>query len=118
MKPASGKAKGRRLQQKLRDAVLKVFPELKPDDVRSNPIGSAGTDLLLSPLAKRYFPFSPECKNVERLDLPGAMRQAIANAVKDGGKPLVVHSRNRDNIYVTLKLDDFLTLLRKVPLES
>jgi hypothetical protein len=118
MKPQSGKAKGRRLQKRLRDAVLAVFPELQPDDVRSNPMGSSGCDLLLSPLAKRIFPFAPECKNVERLDLPGAMKQAIANASLAGGKPMVVHSRNRDDTYVTVRLEDFLDLLRKVPLES
>lgn len=71
MKPSSAKAKGRKLQQQVRDLILETFSDLEPDDVRSTSMGAGGEDVLLSPLARRKFPFSVECKN----------QQAFGNAV-------------------------------------
>ena len=53
------------------------------------------------------FPWHLECKAVERLDLYGAMTQAIADS---GGQkmPAVVHKRNRSDILFTCKLQDLL----------
>ncbi len=65
MRTSSAKAKGRRLQQKVRDLILETFSELEEDDVRSTSMGASGEDVLLSPLARKKFPFSVECKNVE-----------------------------------------------------
>ncbi len=47
MTPASAKAKGRRAQQVVRDAILQAFPPLLPDDVRSAAMGSNGEDIHL-----------------------------------------------------------------------
>jgi len=66
VKTSSAKAKGRRLQQKVRDLILETFSELEEDDVRSTSMGAGGEDVQLSPLARRKFPFSVECKNVEK----------------------------------------------------
>jgi len=65
----SRKQKGRRLQQAVRDLILENFKELEPDDVRSTPMGVSGTDVQLSPAARRLFPYSTECKNTERLNI-------------------------------------------------
>ena len=47
MKTSSAKAKGRRLQQKVRDLLLETFTELQPDDIRSTSMGVSGEDLQL-----------------------------------------------------------------------
>jgi hypothetical protein len=55
---------------------------------------------------------SVEAKRVEKLDFPGALRQAQANAPPDS-MPVVVNRRNRQAIedsYVLLRLSDFTTL--------
>jgi hypothetical protein len=58
MKPRSAKAKGRRFQQEVRDALLSNFPFLEPDDIRSTSMGASGEDILLSPAARRVYPYS------------------------------------------------------------
>ena len=67
MKTRSAKNKGKRLQNDVRDLILETFKELEPDDVRSTTMGDSGEDILLSPAARKLFPFSVECKNQEKL---------------------------------------------------
>lgn len=116
MRPQSAKAKGRRLQQEVRDAVLAAFPQLEPDDVRSTSMGASGADLLLSPAAKRRFPYYVECKNVESLNIHKAIAQAEAGVAKlpQTGvviKPLVVFRKNTTPAYVAIPFSHFLDLL-------
>ena len=59
MKTSSAKAKGRRLQQKVRDLLLETFTELEPDDIRSTSMGVSGEDLQLSPACLLYTSPSP-----------------------------------------------------------
>lgn len=113
MRPQSAKAKGRRLQQEVRDAVLAAFPQLEPDDVRSTSMGASGADLLLSPAAKKAFPFAVECKNVESLNIWKALDQALKHA-RIPIHPLVVFRRNNAPTYVALPFDVFLGLLKIV----
>lgn len=110
MKPQSAKQKGRRLQQEVRDLYLTTFPTLEPDDITSRSMGAAGTDLLLSPAAKRLIPFDHECKNVERPNFWRAVEQAEANTAP-GRSPLLVTHRNGSPIYATLRFDELLGLL-------
>jgi hypothetical protein len=58
----SSKAKGRLGQQEIRDTILKTFPELEPDDVRSTAMGQSGEDIQLSPKARQLLPLSIEVK--------------------------------------------------------
>lgn len=109
MKPASAKAKGRRLQQAVAKMIADAFPGLEPDDVRSAIMGETGTDIKLSPAARRRFPFAVECKAQERLDLRGAFDQAAKNAGEL--TPIVVHKRNRGEILCTLTFADLLRAL-------
>lgn len=53
-----------------------------------------------------------ECKRVEQLRLKEWMEQAIhdAQAEGKGNLPAVFHRKNRDRWYVTMCLDDWLTL--------
>ena len=63
MKPASAKAKGRIFQQWVRDLILKTFPSLEADDVKSTSMGAGGEDVQLSPAARKLFPYHIECKS-------------------------------------------------------
>ena len=113
LKPQSAKGKGRRLQQEVRDLILETFTELEEDDVRSTSMGSGGEDLLLSPAARKKFNYSVECKNTEKLNIWGALKQADANA-KEGTPPLVIFKRNRSKTYAVLELKDLLELVSRL----
>ena len=52
-----------------------------------------------------------EAKHVERLNLYEAIKQAERDANEDE-MPCVFHRRNRTKTYVTLGLDDFMTLYK------
>ena len=109
MRAQSAKNKGRRLQKLVRDTILKLFPQLEPDDVRSTSMGASGEDILLSPAARKLFPYTVECKNVEKLNIWDAIKQA--RAFKNDHTELVVFKKNGENPYVALPLDKFMELV-------
>ena len=111
MKPRSAKNKGKRLQNKIRDLILEKFDSLEPDDVRSITMGDSGEDILLSPAARRMFPFSVECKNQEKLNIWSALEQAEENS--GNHTPLVIFKRNRTKTYAVLEFDKLLELLNE-----
>ena len=109
MKPRSAKNKGKRLQNKVRDLILEKFNQLEPDDVRSVTMGDSGEDILLSPAARKLFPFSTECKNQEKLNIWSSLEQAESNSGKH--IPIVIFKRNRSKTYVALEFEKLLELL-------
>ena len=112
MKPRSAKNKGKRLQNKIRDLILEKFnSKLEPDDVRSITMGDSGEDILLSPAARRLFPFSVECMNQEKLNIWSALEQAEENSGDHA--PLVIFKRNRTKTYAVLEFDKLLELLNE-----
>jgi hypothetical protein len=111
MKTQSAKAKGRRLQQWVRDKINAHFT-FKDGDVSSRSMGAGGTDLILSPNAMVYFPYAIECKNTEKLNLWGAWEQAQANSTKEA-KPLLVIARNRQAPLVVVDAETFIALHKK-----
>ena len=111
MKPRSAKNKGKRLQNKVRDLILEKFNTLEPDDVRSITMGDSGEDILLSPAARRKFPFSVECKNQEKLNIWSSLEQAETNSGKH--IPIVIFKRNRSKTYVALEFEKLLELLNE-----
>lgn len=112
MKTSSAKAKGRRLQQHVRDRIRETFG-LQEDDVQSRSTSAPGEDIMLSPYARELFPFSVECKNVQRLNLWDSWQQAKDNAGVH--EPLLVISRNRDEVLVVLRLDTLLSHEARIP---
>jgi len=110
MRPSSAKAKGRKLQQSIRDQILKHYPELEPDDVKVAIMGESGVDLHLSPHARKRFPFSIEAKCQEALNIWSALKQAQDNC-KEHTYPALIFKRNHTEEYITLKLEDFFKLL-------
>ena len=111
MKSRSAKNKGKRLQNKVRDLILEKFNTLEDDDVRSTTMGDSGEDILLSPAARKLFPFSVECKNQEKLNIWSALEQAEDNS--NNHIPLVVFKRNRSKTYAVLEFDSLLKLLNE-----
>ena len=109
MKSRSAKNKGKRLQNNVRDLILEKFTQLEEDDVRSITMGDSGEDILLSPAARKLFPFSVECKNQEKLNIWSSLEQTETNAGKH--TPLLIFKRNRSKTYAVLQLDDLMEML-------
>ena len=76
------------------------------------PSGVNGPDLILSPYAKLFIRFAWECKNVEKLNIWQAIKQAEGHSAKTGLPPAVCIGRNRTDPYVAIRLSDFCDLLR------
>ena len=110
MKPASAKAKGRILQQLLCKELVSKFKELEEDDITSRSMGANGSDVLLSPLAKKLIPFDFECKNLATFVGYNYLSQAESNT-GDGRKPCAVVKANHNKPVVIIKLEDFMELL-------
>ena len=117
MKPKSVKAKGRALQNLLRDKLREMFidnwtkmPKLQEDDIKSQTMGMTGEDIVLSPKARELIPYSFECKNVERLQFWATVDQAEENTKPDT-YPAIVIKKNRRKPYVAIDLEHFLTLI-------
>ena len=108
--PRYSKAKGRKLQNLLRDKLRVAFPSLEEDDVKSQTMGMPGEDIVLSPAARRKIPYSFECKNVERLSFWATVEQCESNC-KEGITPAIVVKKNRKDPMVAIPLDVFLGLV-------
>ncbi len=110
MKTRSGKAKGRRLQNKIRDLLLEHFSDkLEPDDVKVAIMGESGEDIKLSPAARKLIPYSFECKNQEKLSIWSSLEQASENS--GDYPPVLIFKRNRSKTYVTIELEEFMKLI-------
>ena len=107
----SAKAKGRRLQNLLRDLLRDAFPSLEDDDIKSQTMGMCGEDIVLSPAAKKLIQYSFECKNKERLDLWKSLEQAEENS--EDRSPVLVIKRNRSKVYAVLELDRFIEIVKE-----
>jgi hypothetical protein len=109
MKTASAKAKGRKLQQTVRDAVLKAFPSLGARDVESRGMGQSGDDVVLSEAAFKLFPFSVECKNLARV----AVYRYYEQRSPTQGQVLVVVKENGKKPLAILDFEHFMELIKK-----
>ena len=109
--PASRKAKGRRLQQAVRQDLVDRLG-LDPGDILSTAMGQSGCDLYLSPAARTIFPFGIECKAQERIALPEWWKQCTRNAAAEGLTPLLVLKQSRREPLAVLRWTDLLSLLR------
>ena len=109
--PRSSKAKGRRLQNFVRDMLKEIYTELHPDDIKSQTMGMTGEDIILTPAARKLCSFSFECKNVERLQMWQAIDQCESNR-PDGTDPAIVFKKNGKQPYVAIPLTVFCDMLQ------
>ena len=107
MKPQSAKAKGRRLQQQFRELLIEELG-IHPEDIESRSMGAGGEDLIMARAAREKFPYSIECKNVEKLNVWEAYKQAEENS-KDY-EPLVVMKKNNHKALVVLDAEHFVQI--------
>jgi len=110
MNTASRKAKGRRLQQYVRDKLLEYFPNLTERDVKSTPMGVSGEDIWLSESANSIFPYSIECKNHERINIWDAIKKTEQTNRREKG--VLVFKRNKSKVYCVLEFEEFLRLVK------
>ena len=107
MKTQSAKAKGRRLQQWVRNLLIEKL-EVHPEDVESRSMGAGGEDLIMARAAREKFPYSVECKNQEKLNIWESYSQAVDNC-KDY-EPVVVIKRNNHKPLVVVDAEYFVGL--------
>jgi hypothetical protein len=105
----SRKAKGRRLQKWVVAQILRIFPELTPNDVRSTSMGAQGVDVQLSEKGLQLFPFSVECKNQE------ASKQLYdwyEQSGVTGYTPLLVVKKNNKEPLVVMDAVQFMEIIK------
>jgi len=114
MKVSSRKAKGRRLQQDVRDLLREAYKDdgLVEGDIECTIMGETGRDIKLSPAAEKLILLDIECKNHEKLNIWSSLEQAEKNTKKNR-IPLVVFKRNRSKTYAVLELKELINLLIK-----
>jgi len=88
----------------VRDLILGIFTELKPDDVRSTAMGQNGEDVQFSPAARELLPFQIECKNKKEV--------AVINWLKQAGThgnytPIVIAKQNHSDPVVVIDAKTF-----------
>ena len=110
VKTQSAKAKGRRLQQWIRDLLIEKL-DIHPEDIESRSMGAGGEDLIMARAAREKFPYSIECKNQESINVWKSYEQAQENS-KDY-EPVVVLKRNNTKPLVLVDAEYFVKLHEK-----
>ena len=109
MKPSSAKAKGRALQDWMRKLLMEEL-DIHEDDIKTAVMGESGEDIKMARAAREKFPFSLECKNVEKLNVWQAYDQACENSGKY--EPIVVMKKNRKKPLVVIDAEAFIALIK------
>ena len=113
MKTSSAKAKGRKLQQWVRDKIISYFREfgLSPEDVKSTSMGAGGEDITLSHSAREMFPYSVECKSHQSMAVYKWYEQAKANSGPH--EPLLIIKVNNREPLAVVDADHFIFLAKQ-----
>ena len=111
MKTQSAKNKGRTLQKWVVQQLIEAF-DIHPEDIKSCSMGAGGEDVVMARSAREKFPFSVECKNVEKLNVWNAYEQACANS--GNYEPLLVMKKNRKKPLVVMDAEAFIDLMTKL----
>ena len=103
------KAKGRYLQNVVKDKIVELFPYLKKKDIRCARDSEPGSDIkLLSLTARKLFPYDVECKNREEYrTIYKHFKQAVGHSPRE---PLLVIKMNREEPLAVITLDHFFDL--------
>ena len=109
MRTQSAKAKGRKLQQWMRNLLIEKL-EVHPEDIESRSMGAGGEDLIMARAAREKFPHSIECKNQEALSIWSSLEQAEENC-PDDMTPTLIFKRNHSKTYAVIELDKFIKLI-------
>ena len=110
IKVSSAKAKGKRLQQWVRNYLHSNLKGIEKDDVTSTPGGVNGPDIGLSPRARKLFPWTVECKSRSSFSIYEALEQAERNLIKNT-KPIAILKGDRKQPLALLYAEDLLEIL-------
>lgn len=105
MKTSSAKNKGRTLQKWVVEKLIETF-NIHPEDIKSCSMGAGGEDVVMARAAREKFPFSVECKNVEKLNVWEAYEQAKNNC--NGYEPIVVMKKNHKKPLLVIDAEYFI----------
>ena len=111
MKNRSRQAKGRYLQNIVKQKIIELYPVLGPDDIRTSMSSEHGADIkLTSTTSRKLFPYSVETKNRQGdvfKQLYTHMKQARRHTNQE---PLLVIKMNRERPLAIIDLDHFFEL--------
>jgi len=107
----AGKAKGRLGQQEIRDRLLKEFPNLDSDDIKSTIMGDTGEDIQLSPAARKLLPLSIEIKR-RKEGMKTAYSYLEQAAKHNRGEPVVFFRSDRKPWLVMIGMEHYMDLIR------
>lgn len=112
MLTSSAKAKGRRCAVEVKELLEKYAPDLRPGDIEVTSSSVTGRDVKLSPAARELYPLAIECKNTEAINIWAAFKQAETYTKSNEETPIVFFRRNRSELMVCLKAEDFIKAIR------
>jgi len=110
LKPNSRKAKGRYLQSIVKERIIKLYPVLGKDDIRTSLMSESGADIkLTSHTSRKLFPYSIECKNRQDFKtLYSYVDQARRHVALE---PLLVIKMNRERPLAVIDMEHLFELL-------
>ena len=113
MKTASAKAKGRELQQAIRDLyrVLGAKHGLVDGDIESRGMGQQGVDIIFSPAALKLFNHEIECKKHRQVRVPALFKEHFKKYKDTPALKLLFHEDNYSEPLVTMRAIDFIQLI-------
>jgi len=112
MKTRSCKAKGRRLQDTVRDRLLYEWEGiLDEDDISGAIMSEAGEDIVLSALAKQEIRQSFECKSHKAFAIYKHYEQAERNC--GGREPVLVIKADRQKPLAVVDMEYFLSMVKR-----
>ena len=113
------KGKAKRLQKWVAGKISELIglPVGRDEPIESRQMGENGVDVRLDSQARKLFPFSPECKNCESWDVPGAIRQAKANCYANTDWIVFFNKNNADPV-VILDANVFFSILKRAQPKS
>ena len=111
VKPSSAKAKGRNLQNWIRETLIEEL-KIHEEDIKTAIMGESGEDIIMARAARKKFPFSVEAKNVEKLNVWSAYEQACSNC--GDNEPLLIMKKNRKKPLVVMDAEQFIKLIKKL----
>ena len=117
IKPQSAKQKGRKLQKWVAEKISELTGYehgTSGDDaaIESRPMGQSGTDIRMESHVLKEFPYSVECKAVEKASLPQWIKQAKENKI-EGTDWLLVYKKSREKPVVVIDAKRFFEILKQ-----
>jgi len=118
IKPGSAKQKGRQLQQYVCKQIAQITglpwgSSGEDQPIESRPMGQSGPDIRMETHALKRFPFSVECKRVERWDIHTWIDQAKQNRMANTSW-LIIAKRSRRQPVAIMDAEDFFALVKEL----